>query len=343
MKKIKRRTKRRMSEKRANDVTKNNTKLGVFILLALTIFSFAITIGEQVNSPLPTWQEIYSLAAGESHVAVAADSVENAVAKVHFIDVGQGDATLIEQGGEFCLIDAGDSGSGDTVVNYLTAIGVDELDMIIMTHEHVDHIGGMVEVMENFDTNTVLLPVFSNEEPLEGYTLLRTLEFIDTNGITAITAGAGQEYAVGDGKISVVDTGIQNTDNRNNASIITVFDLGEFSYLSCGDAEKQQSSYLVENGYDLSADIYKAAHHGAENGSYPELLQAVNPSVSVVSCGKDNSYGHPHSEAIAAMESVGSVIYGTHEQGNIIVSYTNDNEIFVTTKDGTEQIMEDAA
>ncbi len=338
------RASKKVKRKSTKHYTKKQSKtMRYFSLCALILFALVITVGEYVGSPLPTWDDLYKLAAGEQHVAISAEAVENTAVKVHFIDVGQGDATLIEQGGEFCLIDAGDTGSGDVVTNYLDNVGVESIDLLIMTHEHTDHIGGMVDVLENFDVEHVLLPVFSNEDPPDGYNILRVLELIDTMGIRTTTAGALQEYSLGGGNISVVDIGIQNTDNKNNASVITMFEFDEFSYLSCGDAEKPQTEFLIENGSNLSADVYKAAHHGASNANYPELLQSIMPDLSIISCGKDNSYGHPHEETVSAIQGVGSVMYGTNDYGDIVVSYTSNDELYVTTSEGSVQIISDAA
>ncbi len=328
-----------MKKNRYKTKYKHNKFLNFMFVSVVILCAFAVTISEYVGGPLPTWDDLYALAAGQSHVAIEAENIENSIASIHFIDVGQGDATLIEQGGEYCLIDAGDASSGETVVNYLNSAGVKEIALLVMTHEHTDHIGGMVDVMENFEVETVLLPVFSNEEPLDGYNILRTLEYIDTQGIPTITAGAGQTYMLGTGELNVIDIGIQNSDNRNNSSIITMFNVNNFSYLSCGDAEIEQTSYLVENNYNLNADIYKAAHHGAANGNYTQLLQSIMPSLVTISCSIDNSYGHPHEESLAAFEEVGAVTVGTHEKGDIVVNYTADDEIFVTTSGESLQIV----
>ncbi len=328
------------TKRRSKKSTAKKTRFIVLIILLLC--SLLITVGEQYNLPLPTWDDIYAPLLGEKPAVSTALDIPGTDTKIHFIDVGQADATLIEQSGEFCLIDAGDLSSGEVVVNYLKAAGVQELDMMIMTHEHADHIGGMVDVMESFEVELVLLPDFSKSQMPDGYNILRTLEFIDVEGIPEKTAQVGDVFALGEGTITVLDTGLIDPSDANNTSVITMFEVDGYRYLSCGDAEIEQTTHLVEENADIMADIYKAAHHGAQNGNYDELLYAVNPSVVIVSCGKDNSYGHPHEEALAAFEKVNANVFGTHEVGNIVLCITDTDELYVAT-DSQETVKLDYA
>ncbi len=319
---------------------KSKTNIKLVLCLLFVAFAFTISIGEYVESPLPTWNDLFSLATGEQHVAVATSSIPNVDTNIHFIDVGQADATLIEQNGEFCLIDAGDLGNEDILIAYLNSAGVQQIDLLIMTHEHADHIGGMVDVMENFDVETVLLPDFAKVGMPDGYNILRTLEYIDISAIDEAVAKVGDVYMLGDAQITVLDTGLEDADNENNTSVVTMFETDNFRYLSCGDAEQEQSEKMIENGTFLSADVYKAAHHGAANGNYYEFINEIMPKVAVVSSGKDNSYGHPHDETLENLNNVGATIYNTANDGNVIISVTNSGEIYITTQNnGTHQIQ----
>ncbi len=345
--------KKRKTSKKINSTIKALFKTGssknkhiksIIVLSVIVIFAFSISVGEYINnSPLPTWNDLFTLASGEQHVAVAANSIPNVETNIHFIDVGQADATLIEQNGEFCLIDAGDIGGEDILELYLNSVGVDEIELLIMTHEHADHIGGMVHVMENFDVKTVLLPDFAKVGMPDGYNILRTLEYIDISAINDITAKVGNVIELGNAQITVLDTGLENEDNKNNTSVVTMFETDSFRYLSCGDAEEQQSIRMIENGTNLKADVYKASHHGAANGNYYKFIAAISPMVSIVSSGKDNSYGHPHEETIENLSNVGAIVYNTAYDGNIVLSVTSSGEIYITTQNGQTEKIQNAA
>ncbi|MEG1010692.1 MAG: MBL fold metallo-hydrolase [Ruthenibacterium sp.] len=278
----------------------------------------AITASQLVGGPLPTWREIYALCAAPP--AVSAESeVPDAATRIHFIDMGQADATLIEQDGEFCLIDAGGMGSKQALLDYLDAAGVKNIKLLVMTHEHADHIGAMAAVLEHYNVERVLLPDFSNSEAPNGYTILRTLELIDVQGVPDVTAKQGDTYAIGSGTLTVLSSGIP-TNEKNNTSVITMFTAGSFRYLSCGDAQEEETSVLLESGADVHADVYKAAHHGASDANSISWLRAVAPQCVIVSCGRDNTFGHPHKSALDAFAALGAVVYRTDENGTVIVS-----------------------
>lgn len=296
----------------------------------LALFGILITVSELAGWPLPAWDEVYTAVMKNQPQHVSGTAPDTAT-KIHFIDVGQADATLIEQDGEFCLIDAGGTGSAQELTDYLRAAGVKKLKLLVMTHEHADHIGSMLDVLENFEVEQVLLPDFTNADAPDGYNILRTLEYIDVAGIPDAAARVGDSYAIGNGTLTVLGSGIP-TDEKNNTSIVSLFTVGGFRFLNCGDAEEDATSVLRKNGTDTRADVYKAAHHGASDSNTVDWLKAVRPRIVTVSCGKDNQFGHPHKSALDAFSSVGAQVYRTDEEGSFIVGVDEAGKIFVTTQ-----------
>lgn len=250
-------------------------------------------------------------------------------ASLHFIDVGQGDSTLILSDGHACLVDAGEVDQGQTVVNYLNAVGVDKLDYLVMTHPHSDHIGGMQKVLEQMEVDTVLLPDFTPAPTPTTSVFERTLNAIDQNGAEAVTAQAGQIYPLGQGEFKVLGAGIE-TDDYNNLSLVLRFDLPGVSLLCSGDAEAEVERELLSEGAWLGADVFQAGHHGSSTSNSPEFVQAISPRYMVVSCGQDNSYGHPHAETLQTARQVGAEVLRTDELGSIVI-YPEGSALTVET------------
>ncbi len=242
---------------------------------------------------------------------------------IHFIDVGQADATLIEQSGDFCLIDTG-TGDAEELINYLKSVNVNEIDLLILTHHHADHIGGAVDIMQSFDIGEIWVFDYEKAGRPDNYTVLRTLEYIDTQALYNKTPQVGEVFALGDGEIEVLHNGLHDENNANNTSITTMFTIGEIEFLSCGDAEQEQIDDMLANGADVSAQIYKAAHHGSSSSNSMQFLQLIMPEYVLISCAIDNSYGHPHEESLQSFESVNAAVYGTNVNGNIVMGITGD-------------------
>lgn len=278
---------------------------------------------------MPSWAALYR-AAGISNGSPALDGDGNAAAeptKIHFIDVGQGDSVLIEQDGAYALIDAGTSDCETALLSYLDQLGVQKLEVVVMTHPHADHIGSMAAVLEKIPADTLVLPDFSRaaEYPTSSK-LEKVLAAADAAGVKAVTAEAGQQYAVGGGTLAVIGTGVES-DNYNNISVSTRFTAGKFRFLDTGDAEAEAETALLESGTDVSADVFKAGHHGSSTSNTLPFLQAVRPQVVVVSCGLNNDYGHPHKEALAHFAAVGASVYRTDALGSIVVGYAPESGV----------------
>lgn len=239
------------------------------------------------------------------------------VLKVHFIDVGQADAILIQGAdGQNIVIDAGNNVDSDTVVSYIKAQGVMELKAVIGTHPHEDHIGGLDAVIKSFKVEKVYLPkvVHTTE------TFRDVLKAASDKGIKIATAIKGVSLPMSGMTAEFVGPVRQDYDNLNNHSAVLKLTYGETSFLFQGDAEKESERDILDSGAGglLKADVLKVGHHGSASSTVPEYLVEVDPKHAVIMVGKENDYGHPHREIIELLKQKGINVHRTDEQGTII-------------------------
>lgn len=235
--------------------------------------------------------------------------------QVHFIDVGQGDCTLITCGDQSMLIDAGDNSKGTAVQLYLQKRGIDSLDYMIGTHPDADHIGGMDVVVTKFDCRQIMLPNVSNDTA----TYRDVIDAMNYKGYQNTLPVVGSTYTLGDAIFTIVAPNAAY-DDTNNHSIGIRLVHGENSFLFIGDAEEEAEQDMLYNGLELSADVLKVAHHGSRSSSSWEFIHAVNPTYAVISCGINNAYGHPSAETLNTLRSAGIKVYRTDEQGSIVAT-----------------------
>ena len=242
---------------------------------------------------------------------------------VHFIDVGQGDSTLIQANGKYMLIDGGERGSETTVVKYLNSLGVEHLDIVVATHPHSDHIGGLAYgILDKFTVGTVIAPQLSKEHTPTTQTyeqFLRAVAKLKKNGTTASLARPGTEYALGEAVCTILGPLKEDGEEYNNDSVIMRVQYGNFSVLVTGDAERDVEKQLVDKwGKELQTALLKAGHHGSKTSSSQAFLDAVKPRAVVISCGADNSYGHPHEEVLQRCRDMGIQVFRTDAQGTVV-------------------------
>lgn len=261
----------------------------------------------------PRWPVVLTVWLG-SLLPTCASSQDPAGIEITFLDVGQADAVLIrEPQGRAALVDSGESAP----LGALASLGVERLDLLVASHPHADHIGGMVEVIEAIPVRYFM----DNGQPHTTVTyqnLIRTLQ--RRTDITYLTAEP-RSIQLGSAEIEVLPLPPPEDDDQNNRSVGLVVRYGEFVALLTGDSELRELSYLVRSGTLPDVTVLKAPHHGSDNGVTREFLQATRPEVVVISVG-ENSYGHPGSRAVAAYSSFAEELYRTDVDGTItIVGY----------------------
>lgn len=236
---------------------------------------------------------------------------------VHFIDVGQGDSTFIEfPNGETSLIDAGTKKNGDKVVSYLENLNITNIDYLIATHPHEDHIGGLPEIIRNFSIGKVYMP----DRTANTLIFEELLKEIQNKDLKIEMSKAGDLLIDEEGlKFITLAPNSNDYSNTNDFSIVTKIEYVDKSFLITGDAEKASELDMVDNKYNLKSDVLRVGHHGGRTSSNEEFLEKVNPDYSIISLGKDNTYGHPHKETISRLDEVGTKIMRTDELGDIVI------------------------
>lgn len=243
--------------------------------------------------------------------------------EVHFIDVGQGDATLIKCGEHAMLIDAGDDTKGTTIQNYLQKQHVEQLDYLVLTHPDADHIGGAPVIITKFEISEVFVSNYKRDS--KSYEKL--MQALDYRGMSCETPVAGSEYLLGTALITILGPDREYED-VNDASLTLIIRNGATGFLFTGDAGEAAEKDILSSGMDISADVYKVGHHGSKDATSQSFFQAVSPEYAVISCGEGNPYGHPHAETLNTLRTGGVKTYRTDEEGSIIAVSDGQNITF---------------
>lgn len=245
--------------------------------------------------------------------------------QVHFIDVGQGDCTLITSGGEAMLIDAGNNDKGTLVQSYLQKQGISTLDIVICTHGDSDHSGGMDVILYKFDCKTVIMPDTSKVMN-DTATFRDVLSTMKAKNYKNTVPVVGDEYKLGSARVTIIaPNSYEYGDNKNNYSVGVLVQNGENRFIFTGDAEAEAEADILHNNSNITADVYKVAHHGSRTSTTKGLLDAINPVYAVISCGEDNPYGHPHPETMRRLRKSRIKVFRTDEQGTIIATSDGKN------------------
>lgn len=235
--------------------------------------------------------------------------------ELHFIDVGQGDATLIKCGEHAMLIDAGDDSKGTAVQNYLKKQKVEKLDYLVLTHPDSDHIGGAPTVITKFEVKRVFI---SNYEK-DNKSYQKLIQALDDKDVKYITPRVGSRYYLGTASITILAPN-KEYDNPNDASVSLIIKNGDNKFIFSGDAGEDAEKDILDNDIDISADVYHVAHHGSKTSTSKEFIKAISPDYAVISCAEGNSYGHPHAETLNTLRMRGVKVYRTDEEGSIIAT-----------------------
>ena len=260
--------------------------------------------------------------------------VPNGTAEIHFIDVGQGDATLIKVGTKNILVDTGDRDADDALFAYLDSKSVTEIEYFVITHYDSDHFANATKVLDNYDVKKVLVPDQVKTTKTYETFIDKVEEQVASKDIEVLNANEmiGEKITVESLELTVLAPLKNNYKDSNDYSVCLMARYGNKRVLLTGDAEKEAEEDIVEKykGTELECDVYKMGHHGSRTSSSQALLDKATPDYVVVSCGVDNEYGHPHKEAMDRVS--GKKVYRTDTQGTIVLSIANDTLTFKTEK-----------
>lgn len=305
-------------------------KLNWFIAIVVPVLLISISAyaapQEDNQSAETAWESVKADQVNEKKTSLPTSTVtetptpeptpEAGQMSVHFIDVGQADSIFIDTPSADMLIDAGENEDGAAVVAYLQQQGVTRLDYVIGSHPHEDHIGGMDDVIHNFEIGTVILPGKTHTSQ----TYMDVLQAIQDKGLGITQAVTGNTYALGTAEFTILapNADADYGDELNNWSVGIRLVNGKNSFVFTGDAEARTEKDILNTGINLKADVFKAGHHGSETSNSEALLEAINPDYAVISCGKGNQYGHPDLSVLELFQAHGIQIFRTDEQGTVI-------------------------
>lgn len=262
---------------------------------------------------------------------------------VHFIDVGQADATLFIQDEHTMLFDAATKNRGDDLVEYINKLGIEYIDVLVLTHPHDDHMGGSAEVLNNIEVGKVYGPDIFNINSLDtiGWykDMLEAIDRIDQernkgipeNEQTSIwnfprnQDGEFAKFNIGNAIVEFYAPLEDEYSDKNDYSICAKVTFGTVDVFLTGDATSNVEKALITEGCDLDVEIFQASHHGSDTGNSKEFLEAMTPESIVISCGMKNKYNHPVKSVVELYKEMNIPVYRTDESGNIVM-----------TTDGTE-------
>jgi competence protein ComEC len=261
-----------------------------------------------------------------THVQAA----DNNQLKVHFIDVGQADAILVQQGSNTMLIDGGNNADGPSVKNYIANLGINQIDVIVGTHAHEDHIGGLSYVINAFQVGKIYFPKqTSTTKTFENFVMAAK-----NKGLTFTAPVVGETFKVGNATCTILAPNGTSYSDSNDYSIVLKVQYGSNSFLLTGDAEAVSEKEMLNKELNLKADVLKVSHHGSRSSTTDAFLNAVNPKYAIISVGKDNNYGHPTTEVLTRLNNRGIATYRTDLQGTIIATSNGSSISFNTNPSG---------
>lgn len=235
---------------------------------------------------------------------------------VHFIDVGQADSILIRQGEHAMLIDGGTNEAGGTVVQYLKDQKVTKLDYIVGTHAHEDHIGGLDDVIQTFDSDVILFPKqTANTKTFENF-----VKAVKEKNKQLTAPVVGQSYTLGDATFKIMAPNSDKYESANDYSIVIKLTYQNKSFLFTGDAESVSEKEMLNQNLDLKSDVLKVGHHGSKTSTSKAFLEKVAPNAAVICVGRNNDYHHPTKTVMMRLKDAHIPVYRTDEQGNVIAT-----------------------
>lgn len=284
--------------------------------LLLTFFLLLASASVLSNSG-HTAPNITSIQAAE-HTASVSQSAKSSSGEqkelltVTFLDVGQGDAAVLQCGGQTMMIDGGKAKASSYIYSWLEKNQISYLDVMVATHTDADHIGGLPGALNYAKVGTAYCPVTSGTTK----TFQSFVRYLKKQGKSITVPKAGDEFSLGGAQVRILGPTDPQAEG-NNSSIVLKVTFGDTSFLFTGDAEREEEQELLESGYDLESTVLKVGHHGSDTSTSYLFLRTVNPQYAVISVGADNTYGHPTEAVLSRLRDADVKTCRTDLQGTI--------------------------
>ncbi len=305
--------------------SKQKNLIKIFVVLAMVLY---VIFGTDVIGEISLGFSEVSNEVNEAKRSLETSLKQDETLEVYFIDVGQADSILIKTGDDNMLIDAGNNEDGQKLVNYFKNLGIDTFDYVVATHPHEDHIGGMDDVINNFDINNYYMPnKISTTKTFED-----VLDALESNNLNYEVPNVGDEFDLGSASLRVIYAG-DDTNDDNDSSIIVKMTYGSNTFLFTGDATSNVEKQILNK--DIKSDVLKVAHHGSNYSTTDEFLNKVNPKYAVISVGQNNSYNHPSTTTLDKLNKKNVKLYRTDLVGTIIFTSDGNNISVKTEKTNT--------
>lgn len=246
---------------------------------------------------------------------------------VHYLDVGQADAMVLECDGEFAVIDAAYADNTDDILAYMNSLGVEKLKLVVGTHPHEDHVGGLSYIIDAFPTEHF----WFSEIPFTNPMLDFLMERVTANHLTLEQPKPGHSLQLGSATITVLGPVRTDYEDVNNLSLVLMVEHGENRFLFTGDMELEGEIDLIESGADVRADVLKVGHHGSYSSTGYRLLREAAPKYAVISVGANNEYGHPHDDPMSRLRDAEVIVHRTDKQYTITAVSDGKNIFFSWT------------
>ena len=291
-------------------------KYALYVLAVLMLFSYLLVIELPAEPTAPT--------AGE-----------DAYLAVHFIDVGQADCILLSCGDEYMLIDGGNAADGYTVRSYLENAGVDKLDLLVATHPHEDHIGGLPTVLTYFEAETI----WTTEITYSNSTIRKFLEAADKQDAPVVQPMGGETFLLGSALVTVLGPVSTNYEDVNNLSLVLMVEFEDTRFLFTGDMETLAEGDMLDfwgEEFNWKCDVLKVGHHGSYSSTGYRLLREVAPTWAVIPCGYQNEYGHPHENTLSRLRDAEVITFRMDLMSTVIALSDGETIAFSWMNSGYE-------
>lgn len=302
-------------------------KLGK-VLATIIILVIAGLLGLDVSNiiPIGTGNEPTSMQQDVNSDGSKSSNVEGNLV-LHMIDVGQADSFLLVQNGKTALFDCGTRSTGEDVVKYLNELGITKLDYLIGSHPHDDHMGGMYDVITNFEIGTIIMPKVKSGDVTSNW-YIKLMQEIKDGKYNVEYPEVGNVYSLGDAALEVIGPISEPKGNLNNYSVVFRVTFGNMDIIMTGDLEKDAEREIIASEEYLDAEILKVGHHGSDTSSCDEWLDEITPEYALISTKVGNKYNHPIKSVMENLEERNIEVYRTDEQGTVIVTITANDAIF---------------